>query len=80
MDGGEFEGAGVVSDLDFENIMTETDSRESEEIRQIKSLVSVLQGAPYPTNVNDELYRIWYEHSLNSVSDALAYLDRHTDD
>lgn len=69
-----------MSDLDFENIIAETNSHDADEIRIIKALVSVLQGAPYPTNVNDELYRIWYEHSLNSVSEALAYLDRHVDD
>lgn len=46
------------------------------EVQLIKELISTLQGAPYPTSVNDELYAIWYEHSLIAINNAYAFINK----
>ncbi|MEJ5187706.1 MAG: hypothetical protein WHT84_00690 [Breznakiellaceae bacterium] len=42
----------------------------------IVQLVSALQGAPYPSNINNELYSIWYEHAQIAAQEALHYVER----
>ncbi len=55
-------------------------SDASQEVLLIKELISTLQGAPYPTSVNDELYAIWYEHSLIAINNAYAFLNKSDQD
>lgn len=54
------------------NLQNDENSSKVDDI--IKQLVSSIQGAPYPTTINNELYTIWYEHSLKAVTEAFAYL------
>lgn len=42
----------------------------------LKQLVSDVQGAPYPNVIENELYRIWYEHAQNVAIQCLEYIDR----
>jgi hypothetical protein len=53
--------------------------RERMYIGIIKKLVSALTGAPYPPVVNEELYRIWYEHSREAANEALELIARSAD-
>ncbi|ULQ60313.1 hypothetical protein K7I13_03115 [Brucepastera parasyntrophica] len=49
---------------------------DHEGIEIMKQLVSDIQGAPYPNVVDNELYRIWYEHVQIVASKCLEYIDR----
>jgi hypothetical protein len=40
----------------------------------MKQLVSDVQGAPFPNNIESELYRIWYEHAQQVASNCLEYI------
>ncbi len=40
----------------------------------IKMLINTIEGAPYPLEINSELYNIWYEHSKIAANDALMYM------
>lgn len=42
----------------------------------LKQLVSDVQGAPYPNVVDNELYRIWYEHAQQIAIQCLEYIDK----
>jgi hypothetical protein len=42
----------------------------------LKQLVSDVQGAPYPNVIENELYRIWYEHAQVVAIQCLEYIDR----
>jgi hypothetical protein len=42
----------------------------------LKQLVSDVQGAPYPNVIENELYRIWYEHTQVVAIQCLEYIDR----
>jgi len=42
----------------------------------MKQLVSDVQGAPYPNNIENELYRIWYEHAQIVAIQCLEYIAR----
>ena len=42
----------------------------------MKQLVSDVQGAPYPNVVENELYRIWYEHAQLIAIQCLEYIDK----
>lgn len=42
----------------------------------IIELVSSLQGAPYPSTINNELYTIWYEHAQISAQEALHFVEK----
>lgn len=42
----------------------------------MKQLVSDVQGAPYPNDVNNELYGIWYEHAQQIAIQCLEYIDK----
>ena len=66
---------------DIEAINKEEDySNDSKEVQLIRELISTLQGAPYPTSVNDELYAIWYEHSLIAINNAYAFINKSEQD
>ncbi|HNY16286.1 MAG TPA: hypothetical protein PK542_00830 [Treponemataceae bacterium] len=41
----------------------------------MKQLVSDVQGAPYPNVIENELYRIWYEHAQLVAIQCLEYID-----
>lgn len=36
--------------------------KEEEYKEKLRQLVSDVQGAPYPSTIENELYTIWYEH------------------
>ncbi len=42
----------------------------------LKQLVSDVQGAPYPNVIDNELYKIWYEHAQVVAIQCLEYIDR----
>lgn len=42
----------------------------------MKQLVSDVQGAPYPNVIENELYRIWYEHAQQVAIKCLEYIDK----
>ncbi len=42
----------------------------------MKQLVSDVQGAPYPNVVDNELYRIWYEHAQQVAIECLECFDK----
>lgn len=42
----------------------------------LKQLVSDVQGAPYPNVVDNELYKIWYEHAQQIAIQCLEYIDK----
>ena len=44
-------------------------------IDYLKQLISTIEGAPYPSNLESELYAIWHEHALNIATDALGYVN-----
>ncbi|MCQ2981496.1 MAG: hypothetical protein MJ178_01955 [Treponemataceae bacterium] len=42
---------------------------------ELRKLVSDVQGAPYPGNINEELYLIWYEHIQKTAIECLEFLN-----
>lgn len=44
-------------------------------VQKLRNLVSEVQGAPYPANINDELYYIWYEHAQKTALDSFEFLN-----
>lgn len=60
---------------DVEALNKDDYASDPKEVQLIKDLISTLQGAPYPTSVNDELYAIWYEHSLIAINNAFSFLN-----
>ena len=42
---------------------------------KLRKLVSDVQGAPYPGNLEDELYMIWYEHIQKTAIECFEFLD-----
>jgi hypothetical protein len=48
----------------------------SEGYQILKQLVSDVQGAPYPNVIENELYKIWYEHAQQIAIQCLEYLDK----
>ena len=40
-------------------------------------MVSDIQGAPYPGNLDDELYYIWYEHVQRNAMECYEFLDEY---
>ena len=41
---------------------------------KLRKLVSDVQGAPYPGNLEDELYMIWYEHIQKTAIECFEFL------
>lgn len=50
---------------------------EKKAIEVVKSLVSSIQGAPFPQQINEELYTIWYEHSMRIANEALGFVNQY---
>lgn len=50
------------------------DGKTEECIGKLKALVSDVQGAPYPSSIDNELYTIWFEHIQRSAMDCLKFL------
>lgn len=46
----------------------------------LQKLVSDVQGAPYPGEVDPELYMIWYEHIQKTAIESLEFLDENIPD
>lgn len=45
-------------------------------IDMLRQLVSDVQGAPYPgSDINGELYSIWYDHAQQAATECFEYLD-----
>lgn len=52
------------------------DKKISKCIDLIKTLVSDIQGAPFPGgDMENELYSIWYDHAQRDATEAFEYLD-----
>ncbi|MBE6345373.1 MAG: hypothetical protein J6B32_08185 [Spirochaetaceae bacterium] len=51
------------------------DKRLRECSDKLRKLVSDVQGAPYPGNLEDELYEIWYEHIQRTAVECFEFLD-----
>lgn len=46
----------------------------------LRRLVSDVQGAPYPGEVDPELYLIWYEHIQKTAIECFEFLDENIPD
>ena len=55
--------------------MEKSKNLDAEGLAILKQLVSDVQGAPFPNDVNSELYQIWYEHAQRVAIRCLEYLD-----
>lgn len=44
-------------------------------IGKLRALVSDVQGAPYPSAIENELYTIWFEHIQRSAMDCFVFLN-----
>jgi hypothetical protein len=49
---------------------------DEEGYKILKQLVSDVQGAPYPNVIENELYKIWYEHAQVVAIQCLEYIDK----
>ncbi|MDD7417176.1 MAG: hypothetical protein SPI86_04545 [Treponemataceae bacterium] len=56
------------------------DKKFKECTERLRKLVSDIQGAPYPGDVQDELYFIWYEHVQKSALECYEFLDKNFPD
>ncbi|MCQ2611837.1 MAG: hypothetical protein MJ169_08835 [Treponema sp.] len=57
------------------------DKKTLECIELLRTLVSDIQGAPYPgEEVNPKLYSIWYEHVQRDAVNAFEFLDENFPD
>ena len=53
------------------------DKKFKECSEKLRKLVSDIQGAPYPGNLDDELYYIWYEHVQRNAMECYEFLDEY---
>lgn len=53
------------------------DKKFKECSEKLRKLVSDIQGAPYPGDVDDELYYIWYEHVQRNAMECYEFLDEY---
>ena len=53
------------------------DKKVKECSEKLRKLVSDIQGAPYPGNLDDELYYIWYEHVQRNAMECYEFLDEY---
>ena len=53
------------------------DEKFKECSEKLRKLVSDIQGAPYPGNLDDELYYIWYEHVQRNAMECYEFLDEY---
>ena len=51
------------------------DSKLEECIGKLRALVSDVQGAPYPSAIENELYTIWFEHIQRAPMDCFVFLN-----
>ncbi len=51
------------------------DNKLEECIGKLRNLVSDVQGAPYPSAIENELYTIWFEHIQRSAMDCFVFLN-----
>ena len=52
------------------------DKKNLEVIKMLRSLVSDVQGAPFPDDdLKPELYKIWYEHAQVAAIQCFEYLN-----
>ncbi|MBQ4331900.1 MAG: hypothetical protein IJC31_08695 [Spirochaetaceae bacterium] len=51
------------------------DSKLRECVGMMRKLVSDVQGAPYPSTIENELYTIWFEHIQRSAMDCFEFLN-----
>ena len=52
------------------------DKKNLEVIKMLRSLVSDVQGAPFPDDdLKPELYKIWYEHAQLAAIQCIEYLN-----
>ena len=42
-------------------------------VGKLRALVSDVQGAPYPSAIENELYTIWFEHIQRSAMDCFVF-------
>ena len=53
------------------------DEKFKECSEKLRKLVSDIQGAPYPGNLDDESYYIWYEHVQRNAMECYEFLDEY---
>jgi hypothetical protein len=46
----------------------------------LRQLISDVEGAPFPSTINHELYTIWYEHVQEAAGEALEFLNTYDPD
>lgn len=51
------------------------DKKFKECAEKLRKLVSDIQGAPYPSDLQDELYFIWYEHVQKAAMECFEFLN-----
>lgn len=51
------------------------DKKLKECSEKLRALVSNVQGAPFPGNMNNELYNIWYEHIQSYAMECFEFLE-----
>jgi hypothetical protein len=63
--------------LDFKTEKNMTKENIEELVKLMRSLVSDVQGAPFPSgdDFEPELYSIWYEHVQRNAQKCFEYLD-----
>lgn len=49
---------------------------DKETVDVLKNLISSVQGAPFPKQIEDELYTIWYEHMQETLTTALTLMNK----
>lgn len=50
---------------------------KKEYVNLVKQLISEIEGAPYPSQINNGLYTIWYEHAIMVATNALGKISDH---
>ena len=51
------------------------DDKLEECMGKLRKLVSAVQGAPYPSAIENELYTIWFEHIQRAAMDCFVFLN-----
>lgn len=46
----------------------------------LRQLIADVEGAPFPSTINNELYTIWYEHVREAAHEALEFLNTYDPD
>lgn len=48
---------------------------EDKSLDLLRQLMSEIEGAPFPGELNPELYAIWYEHAQSKAQEALEFIN-----